>query len=129
MATIYYDKDADLELTRRQEGRDHRLRQPGPRPRAEPASDSGVDVRRRAARRRAGRGAKAEADGPHASLTPPKPPKWADIIMILAPDTAPGRSSTARTIAPHLTPGKTLMFAHGFNIRFGHDRCRRRTWT
>ena len=22
-------------------------------------------------------------------------------------------------IAPHLTPGKTLMFAHGFNIRFG----------
>ena len=24
-----------------------------------------------------------------------------------------------RDIAPHLTAGKTLMFAHGFNIRYG----------
>ena len=38
--------------------------------------------------------------------------------MILVPDTC-RPSSTARTIAPHLTAGKTLMFAHGFNIRFG----------
>ena len=39
--------------------------------------------------------------------------------MILAPDTTARRSSTATTIAPNLAPGKTLMFAHGFNIRFG----------
>ena len=28
--------------------------------------------------------------------------------------------SSPRTIEPHLTPGKMLMFAHGFNIRFGY---------
>ncbi len=42
----------------------------------------------------------------------------ADIIMILTPDT--GQAQVYREeIAPHLTPGKTLMFAHGFNIRYG----------
>jgi len=42
---------------------------------------------------------------------------WADTIMILAPDTEqPAIYSSA--IAPYLTPGKTLMFAHGFNIRY-----------
>jgi ketol-acid reductoisomerase len=38
--------------------------------------------------------------------------------MILAPDTEQP-DIYANHIAPHLTPGKTLMFAHGFNIRFG----------
>jgi ketol-acid reductoisomerase len=43
---------------------------------------------------------------------------WADVVMILAPDTV--QSALYRDhIAPHLKPGKTLMFAHGFNIRFG----------
>ncbi len=41
-----------------------------------------------------------------------------DVIMILAPDTAqPGIYK--REIAPHLAAGKMLMFAHGFNIRYG----------
>jgi ketol-acid reductoisomerase len=41
-----------------------------------------------------------------------------DVIMILAPDTAqPGIYK--REIAPHLPTGKMLMFAHGFNIRYG----------
>jgi ketol-acid reductoisomerase len=43
---------------------------------------------------------------------------WADVIMILVPDTTQA-ALYASEIAPHLTPGKTLMFAHGFNIRFG----------
>jgi ketol-acid reductoisomerase len=43
--------------------------------------------------------------------------KAADIIMILAPDTSQARIYNEH-IAPHLGPGKTLMFAHGFNIRF-----------
>jgi ketol-acid reductoisomerase len=38
--------------------------------------------------------------------------------MILAPDTAQP-SIYKNDIEPHLGPGKTLMFAHGFNIRFG----------
>src|SRR5205814_8881856 len=43
---------------------------------------------------------------------------WADVVMLLAPDTAQPRIY-AESIAPHLAPGKTLMFAHGFNIRYG----------
>src|ERR1700683_1398988 len=40
-----------------------------------------------------------------------------DVIMILAPDTAqPGIYK--REIAPYLSAGKMLMFAHGFNIRY-----------
>jgi ketol-acid reductoisomerase len=38
--------------------------------------------------------------------------------MVLAPDTAQP-AIYARDIAPHLRPGRTLMFAHGFNIRYG----------
>jgi ketol-acid reductoisomerase len=43
---------------------------------------------------------------------------WADVLMLLVPDTAAARLYSDE-IAPHLTPGKMLMFAHGFNIRFG----------
>jgi ketol-acid reductoisomerase len=43
---------------------------------------------------------------------------WADVIMILAPDTQQPKIYR-ESIAPHLTKGKTLMFGHGFNIRFG----------
>jgi ketol-acid reductoisomerase len=43
---------------------------------------------------------------------------WADVIMMLVPDTTQPEVYK-RDIAPHLSPGKTLMFAHGFNIRFG----------
>jgi ketol-acid reductoisomerase len=41
----------------------------------------------------------------------------ADLVMILTPDT--GQAKLYREeIAPNLKAGKTLMFAHGFNIRF-----------
>jgi ketol-acid reductoisomerase len=43
---------------------------------------------------------------------------WADVIMILAPDTAQAEIYE-KEIAKHLTKGKTLMFAHGFNVRYG----------
>ena len=42
----------------------------------------------------------------------------ADVIMVLLPDTEQKRIYDVE-IAPHLTAGKMLMFAHGFNIRFG----------
>src|SRR5271165_5726902 len=41
----------------------------------------------------------------------------ADTIMILVPDHVQG-DSYRTDIAPHMTKGKTLMFAHGFNIHF-----------
>ena len=42
----------------------------------------------------------------------------ADVIMILLPDTEQ-KAIYDVEIAPHLSAGKMLMFAHGFNIRFG----------
>jgi len=42
----------------------------------------------------------------------------ADVIMILAPDTAQ-RKIYADDVAPSLTAGKALFFGHGLNIRFG----------
>ena len=47
---------------------------------------------------------------------------WADTIMMLAPDTEQAKIYH-RDIQPNLKPGKTLMFAHGFNIRFGTIKC------
>ncbi len=44
--------------------------------------------------------------------------KAADVIMIAVPDTLQKAVYDA-DIAPHLRPGQLLMFAHGFNIRFG----------
>jgi ketol-acid reductoisomerase len=44
--------------------------------------------------------------------------KAADIMMVLVPDHVQG-DLYATDIAPHLNAGKTLMFAHGFNIHFG----------
>jgi ketol-acid reductoisomerase len=44
--------------------------------------------------------------------------RWADVLMLLIPDVRQADVYTA-DIRPHLTTGKMLMFAHGFNIRFG----------
>ena len=44
--------------------------------------------------------------------------KQADVIMMLLPDTAQKAIYEAE-VAPHMTAGKVLMFAHGFNIRYG----------
>ena len=44
---------------------------------------------------------------------------WADLIMILAPDQHQRKIYTD-SIKDQLTEGKTLAFAHGFNIRFGY---------
>jgi len=44
--------------------------------------------------------------------------KAADMIMILLPDQHQGRVYE-ESIKPHLTSGKSLLFAHGFNIHFG----------
>src|SRR3989454_971857 len=43
---------------------------------------------------------------------------WADVIMLLAPDTTQP-AIYEKEVAPSLSAGKMLMFAHGFNIRYG----------
>ncbi len=40
-----------------------------------------------------------------------------DVIMVLIPDTSQAQVY-GESIRPHLDPGKTLMFAHGFNIHY-----------
>ncbi len=61
--------------------------------------------------------AKAEAAGLKV-MTVAEAAKAADVIMILLSDHIQADVYNAE-IAPGLTAGKTLMFAHGFNIHFG----------
>ena len=51
-------------------------------------------------------------------MTTEEAAKAADIIMILIPDEKQA-ALYKKSIEPYLTEGKTLMFAHGFNIHFG----------
>src|ERR1043165_5863702 len=60
--------------------------------------------------------AKAESAGLRV-LSAADAAKAANIIMILVPDHIQGDLYN-NEIAPHMTAGKTLMFAHGFNIHF-----------
>jgi ketol-acid reductoisomerase len=78
--------------------------------------DSGADVR--VGLRPASKSwTKAETTGLAVS-TIAEAASWADTIMLLAPDTEQP-AIYSNSIAPYLTAGKTLMFAHGFNIRYG----------
>ncbi len=115
MANLYYDKDADLALIQGKkvaiigygsQGHAHALN----------LRDSGVQVVVGLPEGSASR-AKAEKDGVTVK-TPAEAAAWADVIMILAPDTRQPKLYK-ESIEPHLSAGKTLMFAHGFNIRFG----------
>ncbi len=117
MASIYYDKDADLALIQGKkvaiigygsQGHAHALN----------LKDSGVDVLRRPARAAAKLGGQGQGRRAARQTLVAEAARWADVIMILVPDTSQAEVY-ARAIAPHLTAGKTLMFAHGFNIRFG----------
>jgi len=44
--------------------------------------------------------------------------EWAEVVMMLIPDHLQGEVYKT-DVKPGLTPGKTLLFAHGFNIHFG----------
>src|SRR5271157_3901489 len=59
---------------------------------------------------------KAEAAGLKI-MTTDKAAQAANVIMILVPDHIQAEVYH-KDIAPHMTEGKTLMFAHGFNIHF-----------
>ena len=115
MATMFYDKDADLSLIT---GRKVAIIGYGSQGHAHALNlrDSGVTVRvglPSASRSRP----KAEAQGLDVT-SPADAAEWADVTMLLAPDTAQP-ALYERDIRPNLRPGRMLMFAHGFNIRFG----------
>jgi ketol-acid reductoisomerase len=115
MATIWYDKDADIS---RLKGRTVAIIGYGSQGHAHALNlrDSGVSVvvGLHATSKSA---AKAKAEG-LTVLSVDEAAKRADVIMILTPDTGQ-KKLYDESIAPHLGAGKTLMFAHGFNIRFG----------
>ena len=115
MAKIYYDSDVDPALIQGKrvaiigygsQGHAHALN----------LRDSGVAVR---VGLRPGSKSWAKAEGGGLTVEPIEAAAaWADTVMMLAPDTAQPAIYT-ECIQPHLGPGKTLMFAHGFNIRYG----------
>jgi ketol-acid reductoisomerase len=115
MAKIFYDKDADLSLIRDKkvaiigygsQGHAHALN----------LQDSGVSVRV-ALRPDSKRRAIAKEQGVEVTAVS-EASKWADVIMVLAPDTKQPKIYEDE-IEPHLESGNTLMFSHGFNIRYG----------
>src|SRR5271157_5010517 len=115
MTKTYHDQDADLSLIQAKkvaivgygsQGHAHSLN----------LKDSGVDVR--VGLPATSRSIKKARTAGLEVLSVADAAKWADVIMILAPDTSQA-AIYHEHIAPHMAKGKTLMFAHGFNIRYG----------
>ena len=112
--TIYRDRDADLSrlsdivisvIGYGNQGRAHALN----------LRDSGLHVR---VGQRAGPGGdRAVADG-FAPLPLAEAVATADLVILTLPDESAG-GIYASDVGPHLRPGNTLGFVHGFNIRFG----------
>lgn len=115
MANVYYEKDADRSLIADRkvavlgygsQGHAHALN----------LKESGIDVR---VGLREGSSSKAKAENAGLEvLELGAASEWADVIMILLPDTEQGQIYS-ESIEPHLKEGDALLFAHGFNIRFG----------
>ena len=115
MATRYYEKDANLTPLREKtiaiigygsQGHAHALN----------LRDSGLKV---VVGLHAGSKSKSKAEAAGLRvLSVADAAKNADVIMILLPDHLQGEVYD-KEIAPHLSRGKTLMFAHGFSIHFG----------
>jgi len=116
MATVYYDTDADLGVI---QGRKIAVLGYGSQGHAHALSlrDSGCEVRVGLPEGSKSR-PRAEAEGLTVT-TPADACAWADVIMVLTPDTGQ-RKLYAEAIAPNLRPGDALFFAHGFNIHFGY---------
>src|SRR6478736_2118215 len=120
MAKMYYDADADLSLIQGKkvavigygsQGHAHSLN----------LKDSGVSVKVGLPG-----GSRSKSKALAAGLevgTPAEVAKWADVIMMLVPDTTAAQLYKD-AIEPNLAPGKMLMFAHVFNIRFGTIKVR-----
>jgi len=112
MAKIYYDSDTDASLIKSKkvviigfgsQGHAHALN----------LRDSGVDVR--VIEIDAKKAKQAEAEG--LKVSPMEEAiAWADTIMMLVPDTV--QPAVYNKFASSLRDGQTLMFAHGFNIRY-----------
>jgi len=115
MAKRYYEKDADLSSLK---GRTVAIIGYGSQGHAHSLNlrDSGINVVV-AELPDSDNWKKAKAAGLNV-MTAADAAKAGDVIMVLVPDHTQG-VIYAKEIAPNMTAGKTLMFAHGFNIHFG----------
>ncbi len=112
---IYYDKDADLSLIQGKrvaiigygsQGHAH----------ANNLKDSGVQV---TVGLRPGSASAAKAANAGLNVLPiEEAVRGADVVMLLAPDEHQARIYREQ-IAPNISQGAALAFAHGFNIHFG----------
>ena len=114
MAKTYHDSDADLSLIQAKkvavigygsQGHAHALN----------LKDSGVEVR--VGLRPESKNAERARNSGLVVGSVAEVSKWADVIMNLTPDQTAAKVYNAE-IAPNMKPDVTLMFAHGFNIRF-----------
>src|SRR5688572_1155979 len=114
MAQVRYDQDANPKLIAGKkvaivgygsQGHAHALN----------LRDSGVQVK---VGLHDGSKSRAKAEKAGLAVEPVKrAAEWADVVMLLAPDTAQPRIYKD-SVLPALSEGKTLMFGHGFNVRF-----------
>jgi ketol-acid reductoisomerase len=114
VAKLYYDQDADLKYL---DGKTVAIFGYGSQGHAHALNlrDSGVNVVV-GLYKGSKSWPKAEAEGLTVK-TVDEAAADADVIMLLLPDTAQPKVYT-ESVAARLKPGDTLMFAHGFNIRF-----------
>src|SRR5215210_3608122 len=116
MAELFYDDDADLSVV---QGRNVAVLGYGSQGHAHALSlrDSGVDVRV-GLPESSGSREKAQAEGLPV-VTPYEACEEADLVVVLAPDHVQPALYT-EAIEPNLVDGDALLFAHGFNIRYGY---------
>ncbi|HEX5332357.1 MAG TPA: ketol-acid reductoisomerase [Cellulomonas sp.] len=116
MAELFYEDDADLSIIA---GRKVAVIGYGSQGHAHALNlhDSGVDVR---VGLREGSPSRSKAEDAGLQVLPVVDAvKWADVVVILAPDQVQ-RHLYRDEIAPNLNPGSALVFGHGFNIRYGY---------
>ena len=114
MAKMYYEQDCDLSVL---DGKKIAIIGYGSQGHAHAQNlrDSGCDVI--VGLRRGNSWKKAEEDG-FTVMTVAEAAKAADIIMMLVNDEK-AADIYRESVAPNLSAGKAIAFAHGFNIRYG----------
>src|SRR5690606_18938692 len=116
MANVYYESDADRSIIL---GRKVAILGYGSQGHAHALNlkESGVDVR---VGLREGSSSRAKAtEAGLEVMDVAAASAWADVIMMLLPDTEIGPIYEA-DVAPNLNDGDALLFAHGFNAPFGY---------